>query len=301
MDYLIVIGIALGLSIVCGFILGFIKRMWAKALQLPLQLLIWILAATIIFDPYFPMVQMRKVTIALALFWFAYRWVNFVHNHYIQKEDTNRGQVDALSKLATIVIIIGAVLVIMQILEVNIGALIAIGGFGSVAVGFAGRDVLGNLLSGLMLYITHPFRVGDTVETGSWVGEVERIGWYYTSIRISDRRPVYIPNSLFSNAPVVNPSRRSAFEVSATLALRPGDLPLTATFVTRLTQMLRERPDLNQRAHPTALFAGYDGPKPLVSFSVLTKTSNSEQFNTIRQEIMLACGQIAREHGVAID
>ena len=82
-------------------------------------------------------------------------------------------------------------------------------GIGSVAIGFAFRDILQNFLAGILLLITEPFRIGDQIVTGSYEGTVEEIQTRATMIRTYDGRRVVIPNAdLFVGSVTVN----TAFE-----------------------------------------------------------------------------------------
>lgn len=82
-----------------------------------------------------------------------------------------------------------------------IGAL----GIGSVAIGFAFKDIFQNLLSGILLLLSEPFRIGDQIVSGSYEGTVEDIKIRATTIRTYDGRQVVIPNSdLYTSALTVN-------------------------------------------------------------------------------------------------
>ncbi|WP_437640516.1 mechanosensitive ion channel family protein [Sorangium sp. So ce854] len=83
-------------------------------------------------------------------------------------------------------------------------------GIGSVAIGFAFRDVLQNYLAGILLLLTEPFRIGDQIRFGNYEGTVEEIQTRATFIKTYDGRRVVIPNSeLFTNSVMVN----TAFDV----------------------------------------------------------------------------------------
>ena len=82
-----------------------------------------------------------------------------------------------------------------------IGAL----GIGSVAIGFAFKDIFQNLLSGILLLISEPFRIGDQIISGEYEGTVEDIKIRATTIKTYDGRQVVIPNSdLYTSALTVN-------------------------------------------------------------------------------------------------
>ena len=78
-------------------------------------------------------------------------------------------------------------------------------GVGGVAIGFAFRDILQNLLAGILILLTRPFRIGDQIVTGSYEGTVEDIQVRATTIRTYDNRRAVIPNSaLFGDKVLVN-------------------------------------------------------------------------------------------------
>lgn len=97
------------------------------------------------------------------------------------------------------------------------GQLIQILGIGSVAIGFAFRDILQNFLAGLLILLTEPFRIDDQIIIGNYEGTVENIETRATLLRTYDGRRVVIPNStLFTDSVLVNTafsSRRLQYDV----------------------------------------------------------------------------------------
>ena len=73
-----------------------------------------------------------------------------------------------------------------------------------IAIGFAAKDLLSNFFGGLFIYLDRPFAVGDWIRSPDREieGTVEQIGWRVTRIRTFDKRPLYIPNSVFSQISV---------------------------------------------------------------------------------------------------
>ena len=90
-------------------------------------------------------------------------------------------------------------------------------GVGTVAIGFAFRDILQNYLAGILLLLTEPFRLGDQIIIGSYEGTVEDIQTRATLIKTYDGRRIVIPNgSLFTESVTVNTAfekRRAQFDV----------------------------------------------------------------------------------------
>ena len=89
--------------------------------------------------------------------------------------------------------------------SINAADLFSVLGIGGVAIGFAFRDILQNLLAGILLLLTRPFRLGDQIRVGEFEGTVEDIQIRATTIRTYDNRRAVIPNSdLFAGKVLVN-------------------------------------------------------------------------------------------------
>jgi small conductance mechanosensitive channel len=87
--------------------------------------------------------------------------------------------------------------------------IIATLGIGSVAIGFAFKDILQNWLSGLLILYRQPFQRGDEIRSGEFEGVVERIEARATLLRTYDGQRVVVPNSdIYTRAIIV----RTAFE-----------------------------------------------------------------------------------------
>ncbi len=97
------------------------------------------------------------------------------------------------------------------------GALIAGLGVSSVAIGFAFKDILQNMLAGILILLRQPFEVGDQIVSGGHEGTVEEIETRATFLRTYDGRRVVIPNSdIYTESVIVNTAfefRRSEYEI----------------------------------------------------------------------------------------
>lgn len=134
-----------------------------------------------------------------------------------RRDRANLGQVLG-SFVKWVVIILGLLVALIIVIPTfRPGDLIAGLGIGSVAIGFAFKDILQNWLAGLLLLIRRPFRVGDEIVVNGYEGRVEWIETRATMIRTYDGRRAIIPNAeVFTNAVTVNtafPLRRSEYDV----------------------------------------------------------------------------------------
>lgn len=98
-----------------------------------------------------------------------------------------------------------AFLVALDSLGVSITPLLASLGVGSLAVGLALQDTLGNLFSGFYLYVDRPIAIGDWIRLESGIeGQVAAIGWRSTHLLVPQENMVVIPNSKLSSSILVN-------------------------------------------------------------------------------------------------
>ena len=113
----------------------------------------------------------------------------------------------------------------MQTLGYSLSGILAFGGVGGLAVGFAAKDMLANFFGGWMIYVDKPFRVGDWISSPdrNIEGTVEYIGWRQTRIQTFARRPLYVPNATFMSISVENPSRMQNRRIKQCFGLRYGD------------------------------------------------------------------------------
>ncbi|MDQ1610800.1 MAG: hypothetical protein QOG00_731 [Pyrinomonadaceae bacterium] len=86
----------------------------------------------------------------------------------------------------------------------NVSALVTGLGLTGFALGFALKDVLSNLLSGIMLLLYRPFNIGDRIRMGEYEGIIETIRMRDTLVRAVDGRLIVIPNTKLITEVVVN-------------------------------------------------------------------------------------------------
>ena len=104
----------------------------------------------------------------------------------------------------------------LEVLGVKAQAFVTGLGLGSVALGFALKDLLSNLVSGLQILLTRTFEINDQIVVGDTEGTVERIEIRATHIRTYDGRLVLVPNGEVFMSRVTNntasPLRRAALK-----------------------------------------------------------------------------------------
>ena len=208
----------------------------------------------------------------------------------------------ALGRITRAAVIITAILVIMQTLGYSISGVLAFGGVGGLAVGFAAKDLLANFFGGFMIFMNRPFKVGEWIASPDRdiEGTVEHIGWYLTRIRTFDQRPLYVPNATFSSIAVVNPSRMTNRRIFETIGLRYDDIGSMAAIVAEVKEMLKNRDDIDITQTLMVNFTTFNASSVDFFIYCFTVTRQWAEFNDVKQDVLLKTVDIIAKHGAQI-
>ncbi|MEE8399896.1 MAG: mechanosensitive ion channel family protein, partial [Desulfobacterales bacterium] len=136
----------------------------------------------------------------------------YLEKNLAEKTETKIDNIifDLLNKFSGVIIYALAVVLALDILGINVMPFIAGAGVMGIAIGFAAKDTLSNLIAGVLLIIDRPFEIGDRIEvwsapvgSASW-GDVTDIGLRATKIRTTDNITIIIPNNEIMKRDIVN-------------------------------------------------------------------------------------------------
>jgi len=250
---------------------------------------------------------LRDVVLIICAAWFLLRFVGKVGNDIIgarlqRGEEVDHTTVDALGKLARLVTLIVAILMAAQTLGFQITGLLALGGVGGIAVGFAAKDLLANFFGGLTIYLDRPFAVGEWIRSPdkSLEGTVEYISWRHTRIRAFNKNPIYVPNAVFTNIVVENPSRMSHRRIKETIGLRYQDFAVVPAVVDDIRAMLQEHPEIDATQTLIVNFSAFASSSLELMIYTFTKTTQWVKYHAVKQDVLLRIGQIVESHGAEI-
>jgi MscS family membrane protein len=237
----------------------------------------------------------RDVGVLLCITWFLLKLTRGAEGEFTRDSDQiDQHTAEAIGKLVRLAVIITAALVILQTLGFSIGGVLAMGGIGGIAVGFAAKDLLANFFGAFIVYLDRPFLVGDWIRSPdrSIEGTVEKIGWRLTVIRDFQSRPIYVPNSIFTNIIVENPSRMSNRRIFETIGLRYSDLTSMDKVVDEVREMLRNHDEID--AERTLMVNFNEFADSSVDFFIycFTKTTQWVKFHQVKQDVMLRVAEI---------
>ena len=250
--------------------------------------------------------EIRQVAIIWLLVWFAVRFIRFVEAHIAdpsyRAQPVDRTTAAAVGKLLRASVIITGVLMVLQNLGFSISGVLAFGGIGGIAVGFAARDTLANFFGALMIFLDRPFSVGDWVRSPDQEieGTVEEIGWRLTRIRTFDQRPLFVPNAVFSTIAVENPSRMLNRRIYETVGLRYDDVAVLPGIVADVEAMLKTHPDIDQSRTLMVNFNKFGASSLDFFVYTFTKTTVWAEFHAIKQGVLFKIAEIIASHGAQI-
>lgn len=249
----------------------------------------------------------RYALISSMISWALISFVARLENATIQQKLQTGQQVDktsihAIGKLIRVAIVITTVLVILQTLGFSISGVLAFGGIGGIAIGFAAKDLLSNFFGGLMIYLDRPFTAGDWIRSPDKQieGTVESIGWRLTTIRTFDKRPLYVPNSIFATIAVENPSRMSHRRIYETIGLRYSDITQMDIIVEAVKAMLKEHVEIDKTQTMIVNFNAFNESSVDFFVYTFTKTTDWIYFHKVKQDVLLKISNIVEENGAEI-
>lgn len=218
----------------------------------------------------------------------------------VRKGLHHKGLVDlggVLASLAFGLIVAASVMIASVIVfpSVKPSTIISSLGIGSVAIGFAFKDILQNLLAGILLLINRPYRRGDQIVVKEFEGTVEHIQSRATLIKTYDGRRVIIPNSdVYTSPVVVNTAfetRRDQFDIG----IGYGDKPDRAIRI--FEEAIARVEGVETDPQPEVLPWGLDASAVTLRARWWSESKRTNIVH-LRARVILAIWQAAAENGI---
>jgi len=280
----------------------------------PLHVLLWILFfafAISLSAPHLGMDQtswnfssMRNAAIVACLAWFFLRWKKIFQQSLLMRQvrgkiDVDSHSIQIMGKVSSFIVIFISLLIVLQIFGLNVMPLIAFGGIGAAAAGFASKEVIANFFGGLMIHLTRPFVVKDLIELPGKkiLGYIEEIGWYYTSVRDLKKQPIFIPNSMFATEVMVNQSRITHRRFEESIGIRYEDAAKVDFLVKKIRELLAAHPVIDHSQPLLASMVSFGSTSLEIEIKAYTLSTDLEEFLQIRQEILLKIYEIVIHAG----
>ena len=158
------------------------------------------------------------------------------------KKQLDDATLEFVLKIIRAIIYIIAAFIVLSILGINLNGLIAGLGISGLIVTLAAQDTARNLFGGLVIFIDKPFTVGDWIQMDNFEGTIEDITFRTTRIRTFENSLLNVPNSIISNASVINWSKMEKRRYKTNLRIELGT-PIEKLNIlkARVEKMLHDR------------------------------------------------------------
>lgn len=179
-------------------------------------------------------------------------------------------------------------------LGLNMSGMLTLGGVSGIAIGVAGKNILGNILSGGVLIFDCPFSLGDWVflPEKNIEGEVISIGWRATRIKGSSSSVIYIPNSAFSSLIVKNNGKSNLSSVSVDFFVDGTDLELIKAIILRASDSFTSNADVSN-FEVKGFIERFDRDGVFIKFSVggVSAKDRVNVTNILNESVLNAIGK----------
>ena len=180
--------------------------------------------------------------------------------------------------------------------------LVWVGGGSTFVIAFAAQTIIGNYLSGLVMYFEGNFKVGDWIYSTnkSIEGVVEYMGMRMTTLRTLDRRVLYVPNSFFSTANIVNATKMTNRRIDEIIPIERASTETMEKIINDIRAMLATHPDIDHYLSTMADLVEF-GPSSLnINIRLFTKAKDLKTYRAVRQNIFLKVMEILNKYDVKL-
>ena len=203
-----------------------------------------------------------------------------------------------VNRMLYILFVIGGIIQVLRILEVNVTALVAGISIGGLALALAAQDTVKNLIGSAMIFIDKPFQIGDYIEGSSFVGTVMEVGFRTTRIQTTDTSIISVPNGSIANMAITNKGvrvfRLFATELGLTYNSSPERIQL---FITSLRQLIENHPRTRKEGYYVH-FNSMQASSLNIFFRVFLEVNDYAEELKIKEEFLFGFLRLAQLIGL---
>ena len=271
------------------------------ALAGPLYVAIWIVGVIFclqIVDEQYPHIKIietlnsiRSLSLIVVLFWFLQRFVTFTSRFALEAKTKHRMDITTVHALTKVGRLVNWIIVVAMMEEfgVPLSGVVAFGGGSAIVVGIAAKDLLANFFGGWVIIMDKPFKVGDWISSPDQEieGTVEYIGWRSTRILTFEQRPLYVPNSIFTNITISNPSRMRNRRIKKIVGVRYKDAKKIPVIAQAIQDMLKSHDGIDQRQTLYVNLTDFNTSSLDITVYAFTLATSTNEFQKVLQDVML--------------
>lgn len=234
----------------------------------------------------------------LALALFVARWLGwFVASRLLRRFQVEPGVEYAVVRMTQYVIIAFGAVISLQFVGIDLATIAIVFGFLAVGIGFGLQNLTSNFISGLILLLERPIRVGDRIQIGDLIGDVQQVNIRSTVVRSLQNVSIIVPNSQFIEEQVVNWSHgdpRMVIWVDVGVSYG-SDLEVV---LRSLREVAREHPEVAAEPPPRVLFLDFGDSS--WNMRIACWIADPARVIAVRSELNMAIVSKFRANGVEI-
>jgi len=210
-------------------------------------------------------------------------------------------QVLAVGQTARVLVLLATGLWCLPNFQVNLTSVFSFCSMGGLAISLLSKGIFANLVGSFTLYLTQPFTLGDWIQASDEQidGWVQSMGPYHTVVMRWDRRPVYIPNSRFTQLKIINASRMSNRRILLEIPLRLADLEKADAILPDIRDLIENHEAVDTEMHRLARLRSIASYAAVVWVSCYTKRVNLKDYVHAREDVLLGIKDIMFKNGTS--
>lgn len=243
------------------------------------------------------------VAVTLVLFWGLLRalgaMVDHAHEVAREKQLGIAAFMPWIKKTVVTIFVVVGVLMIIQSMGFDVKALLAGLGIGGLAFALAAQDTIANIFGSIVVAIDQPFKIGETVRIGSFLGMVEDIGLRSTKLRALDKSLVIIPNKTVAAEAVTNLARFTQRRVEQVIGLTYGTpAAKMEEIVAEIRRIIESKPEINV-PDTHVYFRDYSASSMDIWVVYVFKSPDFVRHMQVRQQINLEIMHAVESRGLS--
>ncbi len=211
----------------------------------------------------------------------------------------DRTAAEAVQKVVYYVLLVAVLLTALQLLHLPITSFAFLGGALALGLGIGAQSLVNNFLSGWVLLVERPIRLGDVVELNGQFGSVERIGARSTRVRRTDGVDLLVPNSHLLENVVTNWTLLDT-KIRATIRVGVVYGSPTRKAAEIIRQVLDEHPSVLQEPKPDIIFEDFGDNALIFDVYLWTESRTPMVRRRVYSEIRFRIDDLFREAGIVI-
>jgi MscS family membrane protein len=246
--------------------------------------------------------RLYQLAVFSGVGWIALRVIDFLVAVFRRRAEATPSHLNnqlipfAKDLLKVLVITLTFLVMLSRVFGVNVTALIGGLGIGGLAVAFAAKESLENLIASFTIFLDRPFAVGELVTVGGITGTVEKVGFRSTRLRTAEKSYVTVPNKSMIDKPLDNLSLRTARRVSFTLSLSQTTTSEQLRAIVRDSRAAIEAHTLIE-SPAEVKFSALTPTAKEVSVQYFVSTNSYDEYLNVKEELNYRLIEVVEQHG----